>query len=459
MIMIKKLAPHYFQKSLRGLEKENLRVTPDGHLSQVTHEDALKTSANDPHYTLDFAECQLEVVTRPHTSIASLFTELEQHYRYIYKHIKPELLWPNSMPPHVIPAEIKIARFGTDANAKKKELYREGLIHRYGKMMQVISGIHYNFSLAPEFFKAYQAQLAPKSSLVDIQNEIYFNMIHYYLERYWLLIYLFGASPIAFENSVRSGTQASAVLQLVNDGVYLGPFATSIRQSDLGYHNPKSCDLMICFQDLECYIKTLEKATHTPFAAYEKIPKTAQLNANYLQIENEFYAPIRPKQPLKKNERPLDALKKRGVAYLEVRVLDINPFLPFGVAPQQLAFIELMLLTGLFHKKDNESCRSFGRLTANALKVSLEGRDPRLKLKMHDQEILLSTWAKKIVAEMQTTSKFLKNDLYDQALKFVKNLLENPGSLPSAQVAEHAGNYQDFMLVLAEQLQAAPVLC
>jgi glutamate--cysteine ligase len=447
--MIQQLDPKNFHKALRGLEKENLRVSLDGALSKMPHEAALKTSANDPHYTLDFAECQLEVVTGPHTSIDALFQELQERYHYVHQNIQPELLWPNSMPPNVPEASISIAHFGNTANARTKERYREGLIHRYGKMMQVISGIHYNFSLPLEFFQEYQQKLAPDLSLTEIQNQVYFKMIHYYLERYWLLLYFFGAAPIACEHSLKANTKAYEALKKVKDTTYLAPYATSIRQSDLGYHNPKSCDLMICFKDLECYIRTLEKATQTPFAAYKNIPDTAQLNPNYLQIENEFYAPIRPKQPLKNNERPLTALKERGVAYLEVRVLDINPLLPFGVAKEQLAFIELLLLTGLFHEKTASDCNNFTRMTDNALKVCLYGRDPYLQLQTPQETIGRADWAELILAEMATTADFLQQEQYHQALKFAKALLQNPNLLPSAQIAEMAHDYQNAMLKLA----------
>lgn len=449
--MIKNLDPKLFQQSMRGLEKENLRISREGKLSTITHEMALEKSANDPHFTLDFAEAQLEVVTSPHKNIPSLLQEVTQHYQYVHQHIRPELLWPNSMPPQLDESDIHIAHFGSSASAEMKERYRQGLIHRYGKMMQVISGIHYNFSLAPEFFKAYQQTLAPHSSLIEIQNEVYFKMIHYYLERYWLLIYLFGASPIAFENSLRPNTKASQVLKPVKDGVYLAPYATSIRQSDLGYHNPKSCELMICFQDLACYIETLEKAMHTPFAAYARIPPHEQLNTNYLQIENEFYAPIRPKQPLKENERPIDALKTRGVAYLEVRVLDINPFLPLGVAPEQLAFIELLLISGLLHEQEGQSCESFGRLTENALKVSLEGRNPLLHLNKTGKEILLTDWAKKILNELHVAADFLQAPQYHQALQYTHNLMQKPELLASHQVAIQKNHYQNAMLTLAQE--------
>ena len=451
--MIQNLDPKSFHKALRGLEKENLRVTLDGKLSKISHEAALKTSANDPHYTLDFAECQLEVVTTPHTSIDELFQELEERYRYVHQNIQPELLWPNSMPPDVPVDAINIAHFGDAANAHTKELYREGLIHRYGKMMQIISGIHYNFSLPLEFFQEYQQKLAPGLNLTDIQNQVYFKMIHYYLERYWLLLYLFGAAPMASKNSLKANTKADEALKKVTDTTYLAPHATSIRQSDLGYHNPKSCDLMICFKDLECYIRTLEKATQTPFAAYENIPETAQLNPNYLQIENEFYAPIRPKQPLKDNERPLTALKERGVAYLEIRVLDINPLLPLGVAKEQLAFIELLLLTGLFHEKTASDCNNFARITKNALNVSLHGRDPHLQLKTPEQTISRADWAELILTEMTVTADFLQQEQYYQALKFAKTLLKDPSLLPSAQIADMAHDYQNAMLKLAREHQ------
>ncbi len=447
------LDPKNFHGALRGLEKENLRINHHAQLSTIAHEQALKKPANDPHYTLDFAEAQLEVITKPHNSIKYLLQELTQHYQYVYTQIQPELLWPASMPPQLQETDIKIARFGNDPQAQDKELYREGLIHRYGKMMQVISGIHYNFSLSPAFFQAYQQRFAPRSDLIELQNEIYFKMIHYFLEHYWLLLYLFGASPIVFKSSLKADTQASKILKPGKNDVYFAPYATSLRQSDLGYHNPKNRELMICFKDLAAYIETLEKALKTPYAPYAHIPKNAQLNAHYLQIENEFYAPIRPKQPLKVGERPLAALRARGVAYLEVRALDINPLLFLGVSEEQLAFIELLLLTGLFQESKVDCGQAYMRFSDNAFNVALRGRDPQLLLLSGAQEISVRTWAKNIMRDLHTTAVFLQQEQYTRALTWAQNLLDFPEFLVSAQMLRHADDYQHFILQLAEKHQ------
>lgn len=451
-----KISKALFQGMLHGLEKENLRVDKKGQFSKISHEQALKTSANDPHYTLDFAECQLEVVSSPHDSFAGLFQELNERYQYVHQHIAPEILWPNSMPPQVRVDEIQIAHFGNSTADQIKERYRQGLIHRYGKMMQVISGIHYNVSLPENFFQYYQSQYLPNLSLQAVRDHVYFRMIQFYLEHYWLLIYLSGASPMAYEDSLKPNTQASRCVQKVHEYTYLAPYATSLRQSDLGYHNPKSCELMVCFKDLECYISTLERALQTPFSAYENIPLGEQLNANYLQIENEFYAPIRPKQTLQPNERPLNALKDRGVAYLEVRILDINPLLPFGVAPAQLALIDLILISGLLQEPavSLSSCNEYGRYTNNALNVCLQGRDPELYLQTrNNQKVLLRTLADELMITLRATAELLDEPIYHEAITYAHERIKNPELLSSAQIAKQAHRYKDFMLELAHAHQ------
>ena len=448
------LPPELLQTGLRGLEKENLRIHQSGMLSKLSHEMALKVSANHPNYSLDFAEAQLEVITRPHASLPELFFELNTRYQHVYTSSKPELLWPNSMPPQLTEAEIQIADFGSSRLAKNKALYRKGLIHRYGKMMQTICGIHFNYSLPEVFIKAYQAALAPKLTLIEVQNQLYFKMIHYFLEHYWLLIYLFGASPFAYQGSIKANTKAAEVLTCLGNDLYVAPFATSLRQSDLGYHNPKNCELMVCFQTLDTYIKTLTRATKTPFAAYTDIPKDQQLNTNYLQIENEFYAPIRPKQLLQGEERPLEALKARGVAYLEVRILDINPLLAFGVSEEQLAFIELFLLQGLFAEPMLSKCeRDYGRSADNALKTSLIGRKPDLLLQKREGSIALREWASEILSALDPLVAFLGQAHYSTALSRVKTLLKHDDLLPSAQLVAHQDDYFSFMLALAAAQQ------
>ena len=65
-----------------------------------------------------------------------------------------------------------------------------------------------------------------------------------------------------------------------------------------------------------------------------------QLNANLLQIENEYYSYIRPKRVARSGESPSAALRRGGVEYVEMRALDVSAFDPVGVNQNKLRFLE-----------------------------------------------------------------------------------------------------------------------
>jgi len=393
----------------RGLERENLRLDADGHLSKRMHTDVLGVSPNDAELTLDFAECQLELVTPPLDNIPKLIEYLKHTHHALTKKLGTEKLWPHSMPPACDPGEVKIAHFGEDPDSKAKYIYRMGLCHRYGRMMQTICGIHYNVSFSPDLFQTLRLN----------QNEAYFKIIRNFYRFYPILIYLFGASPFCYPVSFKKHVDHSRFLQQQGD-IYFGPQATSLRQSELGYHNPYVADLSPCYNSLESYIRALEKATSTLYPPYAKIPTEQQLNANYLQIENEYYAPIRPKADPKIKVRPLTALQQDGVEYIEIRLLDLNPLLPLGIDGPTLAFLDLFLLYCLLTPDSlNVNCKDSKE---RALTIAKFGRSTPWIL---DEGL-------KILETLKPLVQYLNQPLYQEAWDLQLQKLNDSSKLPSA---------------------------
>ncbi len=403
--------PTLLMKGLRGLERENLRLNAAGRLSQRLHESVLGLSPMDPVFTLDFAECQLELVTPAFEALTDLMAYLQETHQSLTQELGDETLWPHSMPPECKAHEIKIADFGQSPEAVKKRTYRRGLCHRYGKMMQTISGIHYNFSFHDDFFMA----------LGQTKNQAYFKIIRNFWRFYPLLLYLFGASPFCFENSRKPHVEDAVFLEPDRDGLYLGPRATSLRQSELGYHNPDVPELRVCFQNLDTYIASLQKATSTRYAPYANIPEGEQLNDCYLQMENEYYAPIRPKHNPKCKARPIEALKQSGIQYLEVRILDLNPLHPLGIDIETLAFIDLFLIYCLFTE---EQPFDFIAYKNRALEIAKFGRgDPHIVSE-----------GLQILKSMEPLLKHIENPIYQRAWYAQYDKLQHPENLPSARV-------------------------
>src|SRR3954462_8548798 len=327
-----KLARERLRGIRRGIEKESLRVRPDGTLAQTLHSQALGAALTHPHITTDFSESQLELITGAHTSVERCLEELTHIHQVVYKHIGDEVLWCASMPcnlpsDHLIP----IGRYGTSNVGRAKTVYRLGLAHRYGRRMQAISGIHYNFSLP------------------GVSSEEYFALIRNFRRRSWLLLYLFGASPAVCSSFVAGRPHELAEL---SPGTHYAPYGTSLRMGRLGYQSDAQTSLRVSYNNLDDYTASLYDALTKPYAAYEKIgirdgDDYRQLSTTLLQIENEFYSSVRPKRRIRRGELPLHALRARGVEYVEVRLMDLDPFAPIGITPAPCRFLDVFLVNCL----------------------------------------------------------------------------------------------------------------
>jgi len=435
------LSREVLQTLKRGIEKESLRVRPDGVLATTPHPAALGSALKHPRITTDFSESQPELITGVHTSAEACLKELTEIHQVVYRAIGDELLWASSMPCR-LPAEeaIPIGRFGTSNIGRMKTVYRMGLSHRYGRRMQTISGIHYNFSL-------------PDAR----SNDDYFALIRNFRRHGWLLLYLFGASPAVCSTFVAG--RPHELQRLSDDTLYL-PYATSLRMGRLGYVSDAQSSLAVSYNDLKSYGASLEEAMTKPYPAYEAIgvrhgDEYRQLATSLLQMENEFYGTIRPKRVIRPGERPLHALRDRGVEYVEVRLMDLDPFVPIGIAAPTLRFLDIFLLHCLLCDSPPDTPEELGAVGENKLRVASRGREPGLRLIRDGEEAPFVEWAGEMLADCGPIAEALDRakggHAHRNALAAAVATLGNPDSTPSARVLQamkrdYGNSYVKFVL-------------
>jgi len=421
---------------LRGIEREALRVTKDGQLAQTVHPKALGSALCHTQITTDYSEALLEFIT-PALSGTACLQDLERIHRFAASRLQGEQLWSASMPCRLPDeADIPIAYYGHSNIGKLKTIYRKGLALRYGKTMQCIAGIHYNFSLDERLLDLLQKKEEINGDLQDYQSRSYIALIRNFRRYSWLLMYLFGASPALDSSFMRSGQGA---LEKLDDKTFYLPWATSLRMSDLGYQSAAQRSLTPCYNDLTSYTDSLHRAVSTPWPPYvaqgthDKAGNWQQLSCNILQIENEYYSSIRPKRVTNSGERPLAALLARGVQYIEVRCLDINPFLPLGIDASEARFLEVFLLYCALQQSpllENGECQA---ATDNFLQTVSRGRKPDLRLNQRGQSILLRDWGKQILQDCIPIAELLSAE-HSKALIAQQEKLDNPEQTPSAEV-------------------------
>jgi glutamate--cysteine ligase len=434
-------ATTHLKEMLHGIEKEGLRVLPDGHLSQQPHPKGLGSALTNDHITTDYSESLLEFITPVFEDPAKAIHFLEDLHRYGYQHLSDEVIWAGSMPCTIDSAdEIPIAEYGTSNIGKMKHIYRVGLEHRYGKIMQTIAGIHYNFSLPDSFLAELQKIQGRSESLQTFRSYSYFKLIRNFRRFSWMLLYLFGASPALSDSFLQD--KEHQLERLSEHTLYL-PYATSLRMSDLGYSNKAQSSLNICFNHLHTYIQSLTGAIHTPYPRYEAMGvkvdgQYRQLNTNILQIENEYYSDIRPKRVTRSGEKPIHALQERGVEYIEVRNTDINPMLPAGIDEEQARFLDTFLVTCLLIEDREISLLECDMLSANLQRVVTRGREPELTLETLDGEKRLDELAHERLDLFMESAKALDEvfggKLYQHSVAMQRVKVENPELTPSAQV-------------------------
>lgn len=441
--------PSLLRGICRGIEKEALRVDADGMLAQTPHPAALGSALTHASITTDYSEALLEFITPVSDDLDATLTCLDDVHSFVHRRIAGERLWCASMPCIVAgDAGIPVARYGSSNSGRMKTVYRLGLGHRYGRMMQAIAGIHYNFSMPMDYWPLASAADGHDGPLQDYITERYLGLIRNFHAWSWLLIYLFGASP-AVCASFLSGRGDHPLLPLGREGHTLHlPNATSLRMGDLGYNSSAQGSLRVCYNSLDNYLATLTNAIltpHAPYAAFrgKRDGEYMQLNDSLLQIENEFYSTIRPKRPSGSGETALTALHGRGIEYVEVRCLDVNPFLPLGIDAATIRFLDSFLLYCLTAPSPACDEAQQQRQAANRTAIVNRGREPGLRLEAGEGKRDMRDWGEELLGEVRACAELLDaahgGDAYSTALDEQTARLRGDAELPSARLLRELG--------------------
>jgi len=453
---LQRLSPDRLRAMRRGIEKESLRVLPDGTLALTPHPAGLGSPLTHSRITTDYSESQLELITGAHRSVDAALDELTQVHQYTYRSLAntaqgagDERLWVSSMPSRLPTDEtIPLGRYGSSNIGRAKSVYRMGLGHRYGRRMQTISGIHYNWSLP------------------GLGNDEHFALIRNFRRHAFVLLFLFGASP-AVCGSFVAGREHG--LQPLGAGSLGLPHATSLRMGRLGYQSAAQATLAVSYNGMEGYAASLHEALTQPYPAYEAIGvrnlggEYNQLATTLLQIENEFYGTIRPKRVIRPGERPLHALRERGVEYIEVRCMDLDPFVPVGIQASTMRFIDIFLLHCLLQPSPPDTPQEIAELGDNQHRTAAFGRQPGLVLKRAGQDVPLVDWAAQLLARCEPIAAALDaahgGQVHAETLAAAQTSLAAPGTLPSARVmaamlADFGGSHIGFVRAQSEQTRA-----
>ena len=457
--LVRKGAESHLAQLQRGLEKESLRVDTTGLLAQTPHPRTLGSTLTHPSITTDYSESLLEFVTGVHTDIQGLLNEMHDIHHFVYRHIGNEKLWVNSMPCIVESEEkIPIARYGTSNIAKMKETYRRGLSHRYGSLMQAIAGIHFNFSLPDSFWEAC-LDANDDEQMRDGKSDRYFALIRNFHRHSWLSSYLFGASP-AVCRTFLVGREHK--LEDFDAHSFYAPDATSLRLSGLGYTNEAQDQVGISYAGIREFTNSLRHAIQTPHHEYEKIGvrvngEYRQLNANLLQIENEFYSSIRPKRVAASGESPSRALLQRGVEYVEVRSVDLNPFEPIGIHADCVRFFDMFLLYCMLSESREMSQKEFLLTRENQKTMVMAGRNRDARILKSDESIHARDEMVSILDGMQPIAALLDqvngSDDYRNTMEKQRAKVQDPGLTPSARIIQ--GMVEDNLSFYEFSMQAS----
>jgi len=438
--MLEAEAQHLLCGGRKGIEKESLRVGQDGMLSTRPHPAALGSALTNQFITTDFSEALLEFVTPAFSNTWEALRCLCDIHEFTFSRLDDELLWVASMPCAVFAdGDIPLAEYGSSNVGRMKTIYRNGLGYRYGRKMQTIAGIHFNYSLPGAFWPHYQ-QIA--ADAISFRSDAYLGLIRNYRRVSWLVLYLFGASPALCKSFAGDSDLAMPSL---DDFTFYQPHATSLRMSDLGYSNSSQSRINISLNSLDEYVADLTEAMTTPEPAFEKFGtkldgEYRQLSVNQLQIENEYYSSVRPKRVANSGERPTVALQRGGIEYVEIRSLDLNLFDPVGISQNTMRFMEALLVYCLLEDSplfDEAGC---AEATSNHSAAAIAGRQPELELQRGGKPIGMAQWAHEILGKVRQVAELIdsgtERDDYVQSVAAQAMLVDDPLMTPSARILQ-----------------------
>ncbi len=303
--------PHVRELLLKGsfgLERESLRVTPDGYLAQTPH-----PFLGDDHIVRDFSENQVEINTPVLDSPVQAVACLEHYDGIIQRKLasQGELLWPFSNPPYIrSAADIPVARFeGQEAH---KTAYRNYLDDRYGRYKMTFSGIHFNYSFAQELLEADFAA-SGQASFADYKDRLYLDLAERCVAYGWLMTAVTAASPLMDSSFVEK--------KKTGGDLFMG--FSSPRNSELGYWNFFAP--ILDYASVEAYAASIQR----------------YIDEGLIKYPSELYYPIRIKP---RGAYGLDGMRSGNLSHIELRMFDLNPLCRAGVALEDVFFAQLFLV-------------------------------------------------------------------------------------------------------------------
>lgn len=367
-----------------GLERECIRVDEKCLLSSKMHPECFGNKLIKKHITTDFSESQIEMITPVMSSVDNVYEYADRLYDYVCSNIGDEYLWCQSMP-CIIGENIPVALYEGEKGREATE-YREMLVRRYGGERQLISGIHFNFSFSDEFLKGLYDKYGNGQEYRLFVDKVYLKVTRNYIRYGFLITYLCGCSNICHKTFDKNCIET---LKKRDDSTYWTPSGVSLRNSKWGYRN--LIDLFPDYSSAKSYVDSIYRFIEEGKISYAK----------------EFYSSIR----LKGSSMDIRALAEKGIKYIELRTIDINPFDKVGVNLWDLKFIHLFLLLMLImdencdaeYQKDGQNAKE---------EIALCGIDSKIKICGRE-------WmAKDKCVELINTARELNNELglYDDEI-------------------------------------------
>ena len=440
-------------KILRGIERESLRVDKNGNISQKNHPQNLGSPLTNKDITTDFAEALLELVTPTFESPEELFAYLNLLHKFVYSEIGEEILWNFSMPcAFKNEKEIRIAEYGNSNNGMLKHIYRKGLRLRYGSIMQCVSGIHYNFSLTKDSWK-----ILDKNSDQDYINEKYLGAIRNIKRNFWFILEQFGASPLMHKSYLYEREHS---LKKYNSNDLFLPYATSLRMSNVGYQSNIQDSLKISYNNLDEFINTLIKGIKTPIKKFKDIGMfdnagiAQQISMGILQIENELYDIVRPKRSGPSGSRPSTLLKTEGIEYLELRGIDINPFIPEGIDINKIKLLDTYIIHSLVSESPYMSDEEIKEIKTNQKTMVSEGRLKNTMLSKNGDLVSLTELRKIFLSELEQTAKALDEyfDGYLDSFYSEMSKSELPSEKILSDMEAEGFEFQNYGLIQSKKI-------
>ncbi|WP_283676959.1 bifunctional glutamate--cysteine ligase GshA/glutathione synthetase GshB [Clostridium perfringens] len=421
----------YFIKANFGLEKENVRVTESGNLALTPHPKAFGDREKNAYIKTDFSESQLEMVTPVCNTLEEVYSFICNLNKVVSLEIMKngEFLWPQSNPP-ILPREeeIPIAKLSN----REDELYRENLSYKYGKKKQVISGIHYNFSFKEEFIKLLYKELKVEKDFREFKDDIYLRMARNFQKYHWLLIYLTGASPVFHESYIDEIKKDGEILG--EDSYYIKDY-TSLRNSSYGYKNKK--DYYVSYNSIGEYASDIKNL----------------VKDKEIQSIKEYYNPIRLKSL--GSEDMLESLLHKGIDYLEVRLLDLDPLSIQGVSKETLYLVHLFMIYTLLKENKEITYKDQEEFFKNHDMVALKGRNEDAVIHENGVPVLLKDKGREILSEMDEIVEILfsNNEEFKNVIKRALEKINNPYDTISEKLIKDIKEegYINFHMRLAKE--------